>query len=121
FQRTAQWIAPQENPAFTEDERAELAAEPERLLAMHREQEEAFSIFANAVVNADSEEMALIEKACREHLETAVIDPELRERLRPSYRAACKRLVVSPGFYEAIQQPNAELVTDAIERVEPGG
>src|SRR5439155_16934714 len=55
------------------------------------------------------------------HLETVVSDPELRERLRPSYRAACKRLVVSPGFYEAIQQPNAELVTDAIERVEPGG
>ena len=32
-------------------------------------------------------------------------DPELRERLRPNYRAACKRLVISPDFYEAIQQP----------------
>ena len=48
-------------------------------------------------------------------------DPELRERLRPDYRAACKRLVVSPTFYEAIQQPNAELVTEAIERIEPAG
>jgi cation diffusion facilitator CzcD-associated flavoprotein CzcO len=29
--------------------------------------------------------------------------------------------VVSPNFYEAIQQPNAELVTDAIERIEDRG
>jgi cation diffusion facilitator CzcD-associated flavoprotein CzcO len=45
----------------------------------------------------------------------------LREKLRPSYRAACKRLVISANFYEAIQQPNAELVTEGIERVEPTG
>jgi len=50
-----------------------------------------------------------------------VRDPELRERLRPDYRAACKRLIISPDFYDAIQRPNAELVTDAIKRVEPGG
>ena len=50
-----------------------------------------------------------------------VSDPELRERLRPEYRAACKRLIISPNFYEAIQAPNAELVTEAIERVEPDG
>ena len=28
---------------------------------------------------------------------------------------------MSPDFYDAIQQPNAELVTEPIERVEPGG
>ena len=37
----------------------------------------------------------------------------------PDYRAACKRLIVSPDFYDAIQHPNAELVTEAIERIEP--
>ncbi|MGZ6970000.1 MAG: flavin-containing monooxygenase, partial [Acidimicrobiia bacterium] len=45
----------------------------------------------------------------------------LREALRPDYRAACKRLVISPNFYEAIQRPNAELVTAGIERIEPTG
>ena len=43
-------------------------------------------------------------------LETNVRDPGLRERLRPEYRAACKRLIISPDFYDAIQKPNAELV-----------
>jgi cation diffusion facilitator CzcD-associated flavoprotein CzcO len=50
-----------------------------------------------------------------------VRDPVLREKLRPSYRAACKRLVMSDDFYEAIQRPNAELVTEGIARIEPAG
>jgi cation diffusion facilitator CzcD-associated flavoprotein CzcO len=45
----------------------------------------------------------------------------LRERLRPSYRAACKRLIISSEFYPAIQRPNAELVTEGIAAVEPSG
>src|SRR5262249_54912777 len=50
-----------------------------------------------------------------------VRDPVLREKLRPTYRAACKRLIISDGFYEAIQRPNATLVTEGIARVEPAG
>ncbi len=48
-------------------------------------------------------------------------DPELREKPRPDHRAACKRLVISPDFYEAVQHPHAELVTERIERIEPDG
>ena len=77
--------------------------------------------FANAVINADSPEMAQVEEACRINLESSVDDPELLAKLTPTYRAACKRLVVSDNFYEAIQRPNAELVTEGIERIEPGG
>jgi cation diffusion facilitator CzcD-associated flavoprotein CzcO len=121
FQRTAQWIAPVDNPAYTGEEQATFRADPDGLYAMHKQMEADFDGFANAVVDADSEVMTVIEETCREHLETTVRDPVLRERLRPSYRAACKRLVVSPNFYQAIQAPSAELVTDAIERIEPGG
>jgi len=80
-----------------------------------------FGVFANSVVDADSPGMKMIEEGCRTNLESSVRDPELRERLRPDYRAACKRLIISPDFYEAIQRPNAELVTESIARVEPEG
>jgi cation diffusion facilitator CzcD-associated flavoprotein CzcO len=50
-----------------------------------------------------------------------VKDPVLRERLRPNYRAACKRLVMSDRFYDAVQQPNVRVVTEAIDRVEKSG
>jgi cation diffusion facilitator CzcD-associated flavoprotein CzcO len=122
FQRTAQWIMPQENPPYTEEEKAAFRRDPRILRHMHAEMSRLFAEnFSNAVVDASSPQMRLIEDVCRANLEQNVADPELRERLRPSYRAACKRLVISPDFYQALQQPNAELVTEGIERVEPAG
>ena len=122
FQRTAQWIAPQENPAYTEEEKAAYRRDPQALRAMAAEMTRAFhENFSNGVVDASSEQMRNLEQTCREHLESAVKDPVLREKLRPNYRAACKRLIISGDFYPAIQQPNAELVTEGIERVEPKG
>jgi cation diffusion facilitator CzcD-associated flavoprotein CzcO len=122
FQRTAQWIMPQENPAYTEAEKREYREHPEVLGELRRNLSFLFAQnFSNAVVDADSPQMKVIEDSCRENLENSVSDPELREKLRPNYRAACKRLVVSPDFYQAIQRPQAELVTEQIERVEARG
>jgi cation diffusion facilitator CzcD-associated flavoprotein CzcO len=121
FQRTAQWVIQQDNPAYTDDERAAYRNDEGRLEQLHNDLSSAFGMFANAVVDADSPQAHMIAEMCLANLENNVRDPELRERLRPEYRAACKRLVVSPDFYEAIQHPNAELVTDKIVRVEPEG
>jgi cation diffusion facilitator CzcD-associated flavoprotein CzcO len=121
FQRTAQWIMPQENPAYSEAERAEFRRRPELLDQMHADMAKLFAAFASGLVDANSPQMQAIEAACRANLEQNVRDPVLRERLRPTYKAACKRLVMSPDFYDAIQKPNAELVTEGIVRVEPAG
>ncbi len=121
FQRTAQWILPQDNPAYTDDERSAFRRDPRRLRELRSDLLAQFAVFGNAIVDVESPEMKMIEEACRANLEEHVRDPELRERLRPDYRAACKRLVISPDFYEAIQRPNAELVTEGIERIESHG
>jgi cation diffusion facilitator CzcD-associated flavoprotein CzcO len=122
FQRTAQWIMPQDNLAYAEEEKATLRADPERIRNLRAEISKVFAEhFANAVVDATSPQMKLLDEMCRMNLETSVADPELRARLRPDYQAACKRLVISPDFYQAIQKPNAELVTSGIAGVEPGG
>lgn len=121
FQRTAQWIMPRPNIAYTEEERALFRADPaalERLVSELRAK--TLEGYATAVIDYDSPELAEIERLCRENLET-VRDPDLRRRLTPAYRAACKRLVISDSFYDAIQQPNAELVTSGIDHIEPGG
>jgi cation diffusion facilitator CzcD-associated flavoprotein CzcO len=120
FQRTAQWVMRLENPAYTDEEKRAFARDSSNLRGLHEQLSQMFGVFANAIVDADSPGMKMIEEGCKANLET-VRDPELREKLRPNYRAACKRLVVSSDFYEAIQQPNAELVSAPIECVEPGG
>jgi len=122
FQRTPQWIAPVENPAYTELEKETFRQSPEAIAAVRDEVSRALTEgFANELGNVDSPMLKMIHDACVTYLETSVRDPELREKLRPSYRAACKRLIMSDGFYEAIQRPHATLVTEAIERVEPRG
>ena len=120
FQRTAQWVMPVDNPQYSDEERAQFRANPDQLVRAHENLSIAFGGFAGAVIDSESVGMAMIERMCLENLET-VRDSALRERLRPTYRAGCKRLVVSPNFYETMQQPNVELVTSGIARVEPAG
>jgi cation diffusion facilitator CzcD-associated flavoprotein CzcO len=121
FQRTAQWIMPQQNLPYTNEEKAAFRSNPAQLTELRANLTRAFDTFANAIVDADSPEMTMIAEMCRENLEKNVHDPELRERLRPDYQAGCKRLIISPDFYGAIQRPNAELVTERIERIEAKG
>lgn len=122
FQRTPQWIMPQEGVTYSDEDRAQFRAHPETLAHMRRSIERRFvENFSDAVIDVHSPRLQAIEKMCLDYLEAQVPDSALRERLRPNYRAACKRLVVSSDFYQAIQQPNAELITNGIEAVEPQG
>jgi cation diffusion facilitator CzcD-associated flavoprotein CzcO len=122
FQRTAQWISPQENRSYTPEQHAAFAEDPASLRALRDELDRRWAAgFSDAVVDINSPQLQVIADTCRTNLETQVHDPALREKLRPDYRAACKRLIVSPDFYQAIQKPNAELVCDPIEAIEPKG
>jgi cation diffusion facilitator CzcD-associated flavoprotein CzcO len=122
FQRTAQWVMPQENPEFSEERKQHFRDHPESMKALYDDLSDLFGrVFANAVVDANSKELAVIEEKCRANLEDNVRDPDLRRRLTPDYRATCKRLVISGQFYEAIQKPGAELVDAGIERIEERG
>ncbi len=122
FQRTPQWVLAIPNDPIDEPTRATYRSDPAAMAAVRAELSQLFEEnFANAVVDAESPQMAMLEELCRANLDGTVTDPELRERLRPTYRAACKRLVISPDFYEAIQHPSAHLVTEPIAAVEPEG
>ena len=122
FQRTAQWVVPVQQVEYTSEERAQFRTDADVLRKLHDDLSVSFNDgFATQVLDGESEMVDNIEKMCTVHLDTEIADPELRENLRPDYRAACKRLVISHNFYDAIQHPNAELVTADIERVEPAG
>lgn len=122
FQRTPQWITPIENAPFTEEEKKNFRANPDAIQAIRTEVASLYiDGFSNHLSNMDSPQLQVIHDLCEAHLATSVKDPVLREKLRPSYRAACKRLVLSDSFYDAIQRPNAKLVTEPITRVEPPG
>ncbi|MFM7067806.1 MAG: flavin-containing monooxygenase [Gammaproteobacteria bacterium] len=123
FQRTPQWIMKIDNRAFSAEERAHFRAHPEVVEAIRQDPEYVRLVkrFNDAIVNPDSPEMAEIEAAALQYLETAVVDPVLRAKLRPDYRAACKRLIYSCDYYEAVQRPGTSVVREAIRAIEPAG
>ena len=123
FQRTPQWVMKIDNRRFSEDERAYFRANPAVVEGIRKDPEYVRLVkrFNDAIVEPDSPAMAEIETATLAYLEGAVQDPVLREKLRPDYRAACKRLIYSCDYYEAVQRPGVTVVREGIERIEPKG
>lgn len=123
FQRSPQWIMPVLNEYYSEDQRAAFREDPSLIDAVRYNPEYEANVrrFSLAINDMDSEEIHQIEDVCRNYLEMSVADPDLREKLRPDYRAACKRLIFSWDYYEKVQRPSVEVVTDGIDRVEPAG
>ncbi len=122
FQRTAQWITHRDNGDFTEEEKHIFRTQPDVLRKKASDDlRSRGGAFSKAISDAQSEEIKMIEAAVLANLEERVKDPVLLEKLRPTYRAACKRIVMSPEYYEKIQHPDVELVVEKIEGIEPGG
>lgn len=123
FQRTPQWIMKIDNRRFSDEERAYFRANPEVVEAIRKDPEYLRLVkrFNDAIVEPGSEAMAEIEAATLGYLEAAVADPLLREKLRPDYRAACKRLIYSCDYYEAVQRPGVTVVREGIAGIEPAG
>ena len=123
FVRTPQWIMPVENGHYSEQERAAFRADPELLNdAMDFEGYSAgVERYTQALTDPDSEGAKLMGQACRDNLMQSVLDPVLREKLRPDHEPLCKRLVFSPDYYQAIQRKNSSFVRENIERIEANG
>jgi cation diffusion facilitator CzcD-associated flavoprotein CzcO len=123
FQRSPQWIMPVTQFAYTEAEKQVFRASREAIDAIRYDPVYTGNVqrFTKGVVDIESPAMKEIEAYCLMNLEQNVHDPSLRERLRPTYRAACKRLIYSPDYYAAAQMPNLLTVTCGIDEVLPNG
>lgn len=121
FQRTAQWVVPIEQVEYSDDEKEAFRTDADSLKELHDHLSNEFHEgFASEIIDASSGFSDRIEDGIRLAL-SAIPNEELRAKLTPDYRAGCKRLVVSTDFYTSVQMPSVDVVTDAIERVEPSG
>ena len=121
FQRTAQWMMPLENPSFS-NEQKQAYADPERLAqAMDFEgYAAAVDRYSHALIDMNSEAAHEMAMYCQMNLDR-VIDPELKKLLTPDHKPLCKRLIWSSDYYDAIQKPNAHLITDSISYINQTG
>ncbi|MGD1173645.1 flavin-containing monooxygenase [Mycobacterium seoulense] len=119
FQRTPQWVLRLPNPRYsrltniTHNRFGWL----DRLA--YRCYSSGYDLFA-AGLTKPGLRRKIMGALCRASLRE-VRDPELRRALTPDYTPMCKRLVMSNGFYRAVQRDDVDLVTAAIDHVERRG
>jgi cation diffusion facilitator CzcD-associated flavoprotein CzcO len=116
FQRSANWMIPRNDRAYSEREKRFFARSP-RLARLYRwwlwsTYEQRFPVFrGNRVMSAMFRRFA--DKSMRE----TVPDPALQRALVPDYPVGGKRILISDDYYQALGRPNVEVVTDGIARL----
>ncbi|MEV6070650.1 NAD(P)/FAD-dependent oxidoreductase [Nocardia sp. NPDC052001] len=118
FQRSAPWIVPRMDRVTSGVERYLLDRIPlaQRLIrGGFYSAIEAFGLISLV----DRRFRHPYEALARWQLQRQVRDPELRAKLLPDYVIGCKRAIFSDAYLPALDQPNAEVVTEAIAEVRP--
>jgi cation diffusion facilitator CzcD-associated flavoprotein CzcO len=117
YQRTANWVFPKEDGAFSAEEIEERLRDPSIALRMR---EEAFELFERLLTYRDRELIDLLTEKGAENL-AQVRDPELRERLRPRLPFGAQRPLNSDVYYPTFNREHVTLVTEPIERITARG
>ena len=119
FQRTPPWILPRRDRAITGVEKALFRWFPP---AQRLVREAIYWARESFVIGFKSpRRMAAVGRLAERHMRHQVSDPELREKITPTYSPGCKRLLLSNTYLPALDRDNVEVVTDRIERVTAGG
>lgn len=120
FQRSANYILPRNQVVFTEEERKEFHENPDSYRAIRTEIHEMREAgFERTRQGTEAAEEGV--QQALEHLRNQVNDPELVEKLTPTFAFGCKRILRSDEFYPTFNRENVSLETTAIEEITPRG
>lgn len=119
FQRTPHWVVPLKNPEHTA-----LTRRLHRWLPAY----DRFSYHVSRKI-IEALSPALLHPGKTRRLLTWYIrrqlrrieDPDLRALLTPDSEPMCRRLIVSPNYFEAVQRDNVTVTPTSIARIEPTG
>lgn len=121
FQRTANYVVPKPNRAYTRVEKWAMAHVPGywrilRWLLYWR-----YELRFHAAFTPDRPPAALVERLLRGNIARQIADPVLREKVIPRYRLGCKRVLLEGDYYAALQREDVSLITDNIAAIDTGG
>lgn len=117
FQRSAPYMIPRADRAYSDGEKRLFARDPETVDALRSE------LFWGGEFNFAQRRnipryLSEAKKQALDHLAAQVPDPALRAKLTPDYEIGCKRVLISNTYYPAISAENTVLEASALARVE---
>ena len=120
FQRSPGWVIPKPDRAYRPGEKTIFRRLPLVVRISRRLTFTRFELFTLAMTRGYWL-LRPYELGYRRRLQREIPDPELREKLVPSYPMGCKRVLISNDYLPALARPNVEVVTERIEAVTPAG
>ncbi|BBX65700.1 flavin-binding monooxygenase [Mycobacterium saskatchewanense] len=120
FQRSAPYVVPKPDRAYTDAHHAAFRRVPGFAAAMRTLIWEISEFFGLALTRV-APLAQLIGVAASLNLKRHIKDPVLRAKLTPDYQIGCKRVLFSSEWYPALARENVSVVTDAITEVAPTG
>lgn len=118
FQRTANYIVPRNDRAYSQREKARWRRFPLLLRAKRAFMDISRDVFSFRAFRKNSKLAKFMAKGALHSMHEIVHDPALRAKLTPDYPLGCKRILLSDDYYQTLLRGNVQLVTDAIDRVE---
>jgi cation diffusion facilitator CzcD-associated flavoprotein CzcO len=120
YQRTAPWVMPRHDRAYTAVERLGFRYLPglQRLYrsAIYWGRETYVPGFTRVPsILSPAQTMAL------GNIRKGISDPSLQAKVTPDFQIGCKRILISNTYYPALAQDNVEVVTDRIAEIRPTG
>jgi cation diffusion facilitator CzcD-associated flavoprotein CzcO len=117
FQRTPPWVLSRLDRAFLPFERAAFRRIP-GLRSVYRAGIWAWKEASWLAFLDGSPANALLRSMAEKRLRQMVVDPALREQLRPDFTPGCKRVLVSNDWYPALQRDDVTVLATGVERIE---
>lgn len=116
YQRTPNFIAPRNDFAYSEEQKAAFRSDPE-LMRRERERlfEDAETRFYPLIVDDVAREK--MRRLLGLYLASQVRTRQMRAAMTPDYEVGCKRLLFSDDFLATLNADNVELVTAAIREL----
>jgi cation diffusion facilitator CzcD-associated flavoprotein CzcO len=116
YQRTAPWVMPRRDRAYTRLERLAFrnvpAVQKAYRTAIYWGRETFVPAFTvNPKIAAPAKKASLM------NIEKGISDPALREKVTPTFEIGCKRILISNDWYPTLDREHVDLVTDPIEKV----
>jgi len=121
FQRSANWMVPRNDRAYSPDEKKRYRRFP-WLAKLYR-----WSIWLRyemtffPIMRHQRWLSERLETLSLQSMRAQISDPGLREVLVPDYPIGARRMLISDDYYAALTRPNVHVVTDAIDHVQADG
>ena len=116
FQRSAPYVLPKPDGPYEPAEREKYARVP-GLLWLSRARIYLTNELRSLGFNTEPRLLFAHRARFQRHLEQVVPDPALRETLTPTDPMGCKRILMSNDWYQSLQLPQVEVVTEPIAEV----